>query len=175
MDEQTRYRATGGLFLVALVIICAPMLFDGKGAEPLDIEPLNVPPGLPEVAALETVAPSSDLPQRVAELAEQVDADGFLRDSGARVGEPVLTEPDPDTTIWAVQVASFRDPQRARTLRNELRTQGFEAFLSTVKRDDDVLHRVAVGPLLSEADAEALKETLTLEVEQPARLMAFSN
>ncbi len=175
MDEQTRYRATGGLFLLAVVIICLPMLFDGEGAEPLDIEPLTVPLVMPEVATLESVAPSSDLQVRVAELARQVDPEGFLRDSGARVGEPVLTEPDSNTSIWAVQVASFKDPERARVLRNDLRALGYEAFLSTVKRDDNVLHRVAVGPLLNAEEAQALRETLTLEVEQQARLMAFSN
>ncbi len=175
MDEQTRYRATGGLFLLALVVICAPMLFDGRGARPLELEPLTVPQVLPDVPAIDAVAPASDLPARVEELARQVDEEGFLTDSGTRVGEPVLTEPDDDTAVWAVQVASFRDPERARTLRDELRRGGFEAFLSMRRRGDEVLHRVAVGPLLSERDAEQLRETLTLEVEQPARLMAFSN
>jgi len=175
MDEQTRYRATGTLFLLALAIICLPMLFDGNGSDPLAIEPLDVPADAPEVSTLDSVAPHADLPARVAELKAQVDEDGYYTDSGARVGEPVLTEPDDTTHIWAVQVASFQDPERARALRDELRSLGYEAFLSTVRRNDDVLNRVAVGPLLSEADAESLRETLSQEVEQPARLMAFSN
>jgi len=175
MDEQTRYRATGTLFLIAVAIICLPMLLDGDGVERLKLAPLNVPQSVPAVASLSEIAPESDLPERVAELAEQVDEGGFYTDSGARVGEPVLTTPDEATRIWAVQVASFREPARARKLRDDLRQEGYEAFLSTARRDDEILHRVAVGPLLNAADAEALVSTLTLVVEQPARLMAFSN
>jgi DedD protein len=175
MDEQTRYRATGSLFLLALAIVCLPMLFDGKGNPPMHIEPLDVPATDPEVPEMSSVAPAADLASRVAELKAQVDDEGFYTASGARVGEPVLTEPDDSTRIWAVQVASFEDPARARALRDELRGLGYEAFLSTVRQNDNVLNRVAVGPLLSESDAESLRDTLSLEVEENARLMAFSN
>lgn len=175
MDEQTRYRATGSLFLLALAIICLPMIFDGKGKPPMKIEPLDVPATEPEVPAMSAAAPDADLSARVAELKAQVDDEGFYADSGARVGEPVLTEPNDSTRIWAVQVASFQDPARARAMRDELRTLGYEAFLSTVKQNDNVLNRVAVGPLLSESDAESLRDKLSKEVEESARLMAFSN
>jgi cell division septation protein DedD len=83
--------------------------------------------------------------------------------------------PDSETRIWAVQVASFKDAERAVKLREQLRLEGYEAFLSTLRRDDEVLHRVAVGPLLSETDAQQMRDALTLIVEQPARLMAFTN
>lgn len=175
MDEQTRYRATGSLFLIALAVICLPMLLDGEGMAPTRIAPVSVPEVVPNVASLHEVAPASELPARVEELSAQVDDQGFYTDSGARVGEPVLTTPTDSTRLWAVQVASFKDPDRARSLRNSLRQEGFEAFLSTVQQDDEVLSRVAVGPLLNESDAEAMREALTLIVEQPARLMAFSN
>lgn len=175
MDEQTRYRATGSLFLLAVAIICLPMLLDGEGTRPMQIAPLSVPEPMPEVVRLNDIAPQSDLPARVEELQAQVDADGFYTDSASRVGEPVLTLPDEQTRIWAVQVASFKDVERARKLRDELRTQGYEAFLSTLKLGDERLNRVAVGPLLSETDALALQQTLSVEVEQEAALMAFSN
>ena len=87
----------------------------------------------------------------------------------------MLTEPTRETRIWAVQVASFKDSARARTLRNSLRQQSFEAFLSTVQQNDEVLYRVAVGPLLNESDAQRMRNELTMIVEQPARIMAFAN
>lgn len=175
MDEQSRYRATGSLFLLAVAVICLPMLLDGKGMAPLAIAPLSVPQVLPDVPALAEVAPASDLPARVDELKSQVDESGFYSDSGARVGEPVLSIPNAETRIWAVQVASFKEAERAFKLREQLRLEGYEAFLSTVRRDDEVLNRVAVGPLLSEADAQQMRDALTRLVEQPARLMAFTN
>lgn len=175
MDEQTRYRATGSLFLIALAVICLPMLLDGEGMAPTRIAPLSVPEVVPNVASLNEIAPATDLPSRVAELETQVNPDGYYTDTGARVGEPVLTAPDQKTRIWAVQVASFKDPERARSLRNSLRQEGYEAFLSTVQQNDEVLNRVAVGPLLNESDAQQMREALTLIVEQPARIMAFTN
>lgn len=175
MDEQTRYRVTGSLFLIALAVICLPMLLDGEGMAPIKIAPLSVPEVVPSVADLNDIAPESELPARVDELEAQVNPDGYYTDSGARVGEPVLTEPTRETRIWAVQVASFKDSARARTLRNSLRQQGFEAFLSTVQQNDEVLNRVAVGPLLNESDAQRMRNELTMIVEQPARIMAFTN
>ena len=41
MDQQTRYRVTGSLFLVALAIICLPMLFDGEGLVSIELDPLK--------------------------------------------------------------------------------------------------------------------------------------
>jgi len=175
VDEQSRYRATGSLFLLAVAIICLPMLLDGEGSRKLQIAPLSVPEPLPDVQSLSQVAPADELPARVGELRAQVDENGFYTESSSRVGEPVLSIPDDETRIWAVQVASLKDHGRAIELRDELRELGYEAFLSTLKLNGEVLNRVAVGPLLNETDAVTLQQTLSLEVEQPATLMAFSN
>lgn len=175
MDEQTRYRATGSLFLLAVAIICLPMLLDGEGSRQQQIAPLTVPETLPDVSSIDDIAPANNLPERVDELRSQVDDDGFYTQSASRVGEPVLSVPDAETRVWAVQVASFRDPELARNMRDQLRELGYEAFLSTMKIDGEILNRVAVGPLLSESDALAMQESLSLEVETPAALMAFSN
>ncbi len=174
MDEQTRYRVTGSLFLLALAIICLPMLFDGEGSASIEIEPMAPPEPAPKVSRLEDVAPNSDFIARVDELRGEADADGFLRDTGTHFGEPVLTAPGAGTTTWAVQVASFAEQDNARKLRAQLREQGYEAFISTVKSGTTIHNRVAVGPLLNEADAEELRQELSQNFHVDARLMAFS-
>ncbi|NIP15500.1 MAG: hypothetical protein GWM88_12580, partial [Pseudomonadales bacterium] len=88
MDEQTRYRVTGSLFLLALAIICLPMLFDAEGVPSIQIEPMAPPKPAPDVPPLEEVAPASDFIEKVDELRAQVDEDGFLTDGGTRFGEP---------------------------------------------------------------------------------------
>jgi DedD protein len=175
MDEQTRYRVTGSLFLLALAVIVFPMLFDGEGLPPLRIEPLEVPRVTPGVTRRADVAPETDLEARVEELAIQVDEEGFLTAEGTRFGEPVLTESDEMTRVWAVQLASFSELDNALALRDRLRGEGYEAFISTVKRDGDVLNRVAVGPLLNQADADELRADLSAVLSLDARLVAFSN
>lgn len=176
MDEQTRYRVTGSLFLLSVAVIVFPMLFDGAGLDPVDIEPLEVARTTPDVTRRVDVAPASDLLVQAEELAGQVDEEGFLTDSsGTRFGEPVLTEEDPATRVWAVQVASFKEAPNALKLRDQLRVEGFEAFISTVKQNDEILSRVAVGPLLDRSDADTLRTDLSATLELEARIVAFSN
>ncbi len=195
MKEQTRYRVTGSLFLLALAVICLPMLFDGAGL------PARELPDLPEweaAAAEQTAArpvaarsvnesvpgaapgrsrqiPESDVVARVEKLRQQVDEEGFLTQTGTRFGEPVLTTAKRDTEVWAVQVASFRQVDNAEEFRTRLREDGYEAFISTAKADEQVLSRVAVGPLLDRERAERLRGELSARYDIQARLVAFSN
>ena len=176
MDEQTRYRVTGSLFLLAVAVIVFPMLFDGAGLETLELDPLDVPKDTPRIETLDEVAPATDLPERAAALAATVDADGFQTDeTGTRFGEPVLSEADAETSVWAVQVASFGEEANALKLRDELRGDGREAFISTVRQGDNVLSRVAVGPFLDQSDAERLSESLSAALDLDTRVVAFSN
>ena len=175
MDEPTRYRATGSLFLLAIAVICFPILFDGEGLAPVDIAPLTIAQTMPEVKNLAEVAPASDVIARVDELRSQVDDAGFQTSNDTRFGEPVLSSPLDDTDVWAVQVASLQNVDNARKLRSDLRDRGYEAFISTVKSNDEVLSRVAVGPLLSQAEARRIQEQLSQALSLEVRLMAFSN
>lgn len=175
MDAQTRYRVTGSLFLLAIAIICLPMIFDGEGAAPLDLPPLDLPAQTPDVTALNTVAPDSDVVARADELRKHYDDEGYSASNGSRVGEPVLTTPDQATRVWAVQVASFAESDNAVKLRDELREAGFEAFISSLRSEDGIMSRVAVGPLLSSEDASEMQKQLAKSVSTDTRVMAFSN
>ena len=145
------------------------------GVAPVTIEPISVPLVSPLVTPRHEVAPDSDVMERVAELRRQVDEEGYLEDSGTRFGEPVLTEVEAGTRVWAVQVASFANPDRAFRLRDELRSDGHEAFVSSHKTASEVLTRVAVGPFLSEVDADSMRLLITDERSLKARIVAFSN
>ncbi|MEM8766667.1 MAG: SPOR domain-containing protein [Pseudomonadota bacterium] len=176
MDEQTRYRVTGSLFLLAVAVIVFPMLFDGAGLERLELEPLDVAQETPNIESLEDVAPASDVSERAAALADTVDAGGFQTDAtGTRFGEPVLSRAEAETSVWAVQVASFGEEANALKLRDELRSDGREAFISTVRQGDEVLSRVAVGPFLDEAEALRLRDALSDDLDLDTRVVAFSN
>lgn len=94
LTEQTRYRLIGTIFLVAVAAITLPMLFDGEGVEPMQLDPL--PPATLEVERDDTplpdMTPALDA-QR--ELAAEIDEDGYAKDTGTRFGEPVLLEEPP--------------------------------------------------------------------------------
>jgi DedD protein len=177
MDEQTRYRVTGSLFLLAIAVILFPMLFDGAGLAPLEIAPLDVPQTVPDVPSRTDIAPDSNYMARADALREAVDEDGFQADAaGTRMGEPVLTEPDAATRVWAVQVASFGEEDNALKLRDQLRASDQEAFISTVRQNGDTLRRVAVGPLLNLTEAEEIRDALAGSLGlSDVRVVAFSN
>jgi DedD protein len=174
--EETRYRVTGSLFLLALAVICLPMLLDGAGLPARELPALPISGQLPEARTVEPPAPESDFVTRVEKLREQVDGDGYMTQTGTRFGEPVLVPASTRTDVWAVQVASFADAANAEEFRSRLRNDGYEAFISTAKADDGkVLSRVAVGPLLERGRAQSLQQELSTRYSVKAGLMEFSN
>jgi len=186
LKQETRYRVTGSLFLLALAVIFLPMLFDGAGLPTVELEPLPVLSELPAPIALpapEPALPASavevapapvELVEAVETLRDEIDAAGFHAETETRLGEPVLTDVRADSVAWAVQVASFADVDNARVFRERLREDGYEAFLSTVRSGSDVRTRVAVGPLLSREQAARLQAELSSRYRVNARLMDFS-
>ncbi len=177
MNERTRYRLTGSLLLLALLIIFVPMLFDSDEVPLVELAPVDEDYLPPTVQGLQELAvPESDFAERVQALREQADDQGFHRETRTRIGEPVLSPPSADTSAWAVQVGSFADVDKALAFRDRLRADGNEAFTSGYKTDDGaVLSRVAVGPLLDQARAARLAEDLSARYEVEAVLMAFGN
>ena len=176
MSEQSRYRVTGSLFLLAVAVIFLPMLFDGDGVPGVTVESIQTEYVPEAVQRFDDAAPASDFAERVQELRQEVDAQGFHRETGTRIGEPVLSLPDDATEAWAVQLASFAEQNNAFDLRDRLRADGFEAFVSSYRPSaGKVLNRVAVGPVLDIVRAERLQGELSGRYAIDARIMAFGN
>lgn len=225
MKEETRYRVTGSLFLLALAIIVLPMILDGEGLPTVEPAPIVVSAQVDlEQPPLE---PDPELEAATDRLLSEVSPDGFAEATGTRLGEPVLSEPDANamsseplpveakaaaptvsqpataavsaseppanpqpsaagqgepklaeanrpTGVWAIQVASFANVDNARVLRDRLRADGYEAFLSSLQTDAGISTRVAVGPVQNRDEAQALKQALSERYRVTARLMAFS-
>ena len=179
LTEQTRYRVTGAVFLVALAVIFLPMLFDGDGVESIDLPALTQ-----QNIAMPAIEQKPDMSQVLAEaesLREEIDDDGFLRESGGRIGEPILL-PDADdlddpsaVAAWAVQVASFSQRNNAVALRDKLLGDGYQAVLSSHRDFDNIRTRVAVGPFVNKADAGALQAELAERYGLDAMVVRFSH
>ncbi len=179
MNEDTkRFRITGSIFLLAILVIVLPMLFDGDGLPTVEIEAIpevdrDSRIELPPVAAPPVLAENPYV-EKIAELESSVDEDLFSTEHGTQVGEPVLSRPDSDTERWAVQVGSFSSEERALALRQDLRDAGYDAFISAVKKDGKVMIRVAVGPYLDGSEAETIRRKLAGGQAPDARVTAFS-
>ena len=176
LTEQTRYRLTGLVFLVAVAAVFLPMLFDGDGVEPMQLDPMapadfeverdvTPPPDMTPVAAARDA------------LNSVVDEDGYAADTGTRFGDAVLLEDDADVDAdlkWAVQVASFSQQENAERLIERLQGDGYAAFVSHVKRSGEPAARVAVGPVIERDSAVRLKTELDRRYDFEARVVRFS-
>lgn len=138
------------------------MIFDGER------KPVRAIPPPVEIArndplpAYDDVVPDTDVVARVEALQAEVDEDGFSTSTRERIGEPILLTPSSETDVWAVQAGSFAKVDNAFNFRQELRDEGFEAFVSSAKNTSGtVMHRVAVGPLLKRADADDISARIS--------------
>jgi DedD protein len=183
MNERTRYRVTGSVFLIALAVICLPMIFDGAGtldSVPPPVPQINIPADSPAAQALadfDAVVPVSDVVERVEDLIAEVDEQGFDTSNDTRFGEPILLQPNEDTRVWAVQAASFASKENAQAFQQRLRDAGYEAFTSTVRttaNEGGELFRVAVGPLLDPRDAESIQTQIESRFDVRAALVEMS-
>jgi DedD protein len=155
VQERTRYRISGSLFLIALAVIFLPMLFD-EDNRPIPAIPTEPEQAMPKpIPAYDNVVPSSDVVAKVEALRAEVDSEGFSTSTKERIGEPILLTTSNETEVWAVQAASFAKVDNARNFRQELRDAGYEAFVSSAKNaSGTIMHKVAIGPLLKKTDAD---------------------
>ncbi|MCY3820451.1 MAG: SPOR domain-containing protein [Gammaproteobacteria bacterium] len=171
LSDQTRYRVTGTILLVALAAIFFPMLFDGDGLDPLELPPLDEQHI--DVSAVEAVQdePVPDFASTIAgrdEVLAETDAEGYRLETGVKIGEPVLAEEDEPLEMpadaWAVQVGSFAEHERAEALGDRLRSDGYHVLTSKLKvagQRPEKRTRVAVGPMIDREDADRLKSELS--------------
>jgi DedD protein len=77
--------------------------------------------------------------------------------------QPVTSEDikSGQTTGWIVQVGSFSSEPNARALRDKLRKMGYACFVEAVKNNSGMVYRVRVGPELTRASAEKLRDQMT--------------
>ena len=68
---------------------------------------------------------------------------------------PIAADTSP-TGMWAVQLGSFSERERAELLAAELKQLEFAAFLSRSPTESGELHRVRIGPLKDRESAEAM-------------------
>ena len=173
MKEVTRYRLIGTIFLLSLAAIFLPMIFDAPAPSLQEIAPTS---GLEDTQTFENVDPraevkslidemsqdqqamdqafaDSKLHEKVEDIRETVDPDGYWVDNGTRFGEPILLPIREETEVFAVQLATFDEEMNARKLREKLLGDGEEAFISQYKQrgigGEKIRYRVAVGPMLS--------------------------
>ena len=176
MEQKTRYRLTGTLFLLSAGYILIMLLMGESVSESENIPGLQVDiEKIPEIPSFDEVASESDVVEVIEELKSAVDEDGFSTENGTLFGQPVLVPLSSDSKVFSVQAASFKIVNNANNLRDKLRAAGYEAFISSMKnKEGAIIHRVAVGPLLDKKDAEQMRISIDNEFLLEAQIMELT-
>lgn len=176
LDNGFKQRIVGALVLVALAVIFLPMLLSRQEEPGRDVE-VDAPamPAAPSAERIEV--------EQVEVPVAQLLPDEPVPTDPAQVIEPPVSTPSPapaappavaappaapsapapsrlDADIlpvsWSVQLASLSSSENAQKLQQELRSQGYNAYI----RSAEGMSRVFVGPVIERAEANRLRDQL---------------
>ncbi len=181
MEERLKQRLVGAAVLVSCGVMLAPMVLDRPDEPERVIRASNIPPK-PEKVFRTRIAPVSEAeilgPKPEADVSaggtgkglgeeeEAAAAESVARTSAAGdVADATEAVARPGLSAWAVQLGSFVDAANALALRDRLRTQGYPAFVESVRVGDRKIMRVYVGPQLLRAKAAESQKRLEKEVD----------
>jgi DedD protein len=177
LKDVLKQRLLGALILIALGVLFWPFVFVDSDRVPLD-RTSQVPtmPAL-EQMRIDTPQPLQDLQPTMAateirlhdqppELELQPAAD-FIAEEPVKIAqaeEPkTASRPQPkldDAGIpvaWVLQVISVSKRSKAEALTNELIALGYKAYHRPLKRDQNTLYRIYVGPVFDRNKLEQTK------------------
>lgn len=163
MDDGLKQRLIGAIVLLALAVIFVPVIFDREQLQPLDRR--SQIPLAPEVLPVVVAEPS--VPEDV-EPAPEVE-DMFLpEESSAEAGfEEDTEQPEPKLDAegvpdaWVLQVASYKNSERAEEMQQLLAAEGYTAYTRNVTAAQGEMTRLFVGPKLDKA--KLLQEQAAIE------------
>lgn len=182
MNEIMKQRLVGAIVLGCLAIIFVPIFLDGEGISSPDsvtIEvPINpVPPNTPDnlLTEQEVILPQTDPPQ-----VETVDPDTMQSEeldndiADAPLTDMPTMDADGLPQGWVVRLGAFSDRANAEALEQRLLSEDMKAYIRPVSENEGSLAGVYVGPVLTRADAEQLRQELAQSLELEGVVESFS-
>ena len=176
MNDILKQRLVGALVIIALGIVFWPVVFVDAERQAMDrtsqvppmptmkhsrietpkrlntVEPASASAEItlhdapPETTTPETTTPETTTPETVSSDASDAEA-GTSGPALDETGIPVA---------WVLQVVSVSKREKAEALTQELIDAGYEAYHRPLKRGQDTLYRIYVGPVF---DLDQLRKT----------------
>ena len=154
-------------------MIFVPMLFDGHELPSVAVDPIEhreVNVKFNKISKIDR----AQIRAGRAEVFEQVDEDGFLVDSGVRLGEPKLLADSEEASSWAILLGTYETEEGARRYRDSLELKDVETWVSKRKSNNSIVIDVATGPYVERATVEAERDHLTDFLEQEVEIVVFT-
>ena len=184
MERALKERIIGAVVLVVFVVLVVPVFLDGPPEDGEIVSERVLLPGqedqknqtvvldrnrtqpVPAATAPAAAAPARQEPAQQEPVQQEPERE---EPKPSAVPEEPAKEPAPKpapqpaastTGMWAVQLGSFSNKENAEKLAADLRKQGYAAFLSQLKTDNGLLHRVRIGPQKDRESAEEMAKRL---------------
>jgi DedD protein len=177
-----KQRLVGSIVLGCLAIIFLPILLDGEGVSPPEMniiipstpefpDPLEVEPQRPTVLSdtAEILIESSATVEVVDAIA--VNSSDVNQASNAEL--PMLNS-EGLPQAWSIRLGLFSDTANAATLISELLSLNYRAYSDLMVTSQGELTAVLVGPVLTRSEAESLRIELSNRFELEALIVDFS-
>lgn len=201
-ESKLKQRIVGALVLIALAVIFLPMLLKQEDpARKIVVEapPMPVVPEQPQYPVTEVAVPEPVIDDEWdgAVITEQPLATGSAPVQPVAVEpapaapvvtqpvKPVVTQPvskKPEQPViapgidknnlpvsWSVQLANLTNKANAEALRDTYRKKQYNAYV----RSSDGVHRVLIGPLVKEADAQSMCKSLKAREKQECFVVRY--
>ena len=201
-ESKLKQRIVGALVLIALAVIFLPMLLkqeDPARKVVVEAPPMPVVPEQPQYPVAEVAVPEPAIDDEWdgAVITEQPHATGSAPVQPVAVEpapaapvvtqpvKPVVTQPvskKPEQPViapgidknhlpvsWSVQLANLTNKANAEALRDTYRKKQYNAYV----RSSDGVHRVLIGPLVKEADAQSMCKSLKAREKQECFVVRY--
>lgn len=201
-ESKLKQRIVGAVVLIAVAVIFLPMLLkqeDPASRVVVDAPPMPAVPAQPQYPVTEVAVPEPVIDDEWdgAVITEQP----LTPDSAP--AQPVAVEPAPAVAVvtqpvkpavtqpvskkpeqpviapgidknnlpvsWSVQLASLTNKANAEALRDTYRNKQYNAYV----RSSDGVHRVLIGPLIREAEAQAMCKGLKTREKQECFVVRY--
>lgn len=160
MDQLLKQRLVGAVVITALAAIFVPMLFD----DPVEDSGMQVSElKIPDSNINDFTSSIKKLPENVDQVMELPAPEPLMTEAeqANKAEESVAINSanvEQQLSRWLIQVGSFSQKENANTLRNQLRKQGFSAFIETDESTGQgTLYKLRIGPELDKKKAEEMK------------------
>jgi DedD protein len=178
MEKQIRHRLLGVLVVIALVIILLPFFqTSNKTLVPASTILAAAPPFPDQPADITAAASEPAAPLTLAEIPQPDAATINIKDDKHMAA--IFKKPAPldeglsklKNSVWVVQVGSFKNKTNALNVVNQLRANGYRAFIQEVT---DSTTRVYVGPEHKQISARALADRLQTEMHLKGVVISYT-
>lgn len=201
-ESKLKQRIVGALVLIALAVIFLPMLLkqeDPARKVVVEAPPMPAVPEQPQYPVAEVAVPEPVIDDEWdgAVITEQPLTTGSAPVQPVAVEpapaapvvtqpvKPVVTQPvskKPEQPViapgidknnlpvsWSVQLANLTNKANAEALRDTYRKKQYNAYV----RSSDGVHRVLIGPLVKEADAQSMCKSLKAREKQECFVVRY--